>query len=199
MTKERTSQVVMRNSWITEQLPKWGWYRCTGWVKRSWPVFVIFFKTNKWHSKVQQSLYFKNTLSCLLEKKEGRKVIILKKCCVCIMCKWDAGLYASFLKGQEHQGIFSLVKGTLWGNCKYILEYFKGTKAMTRGTEAIAFLASVNYQAWGWHLPNVMDTFSLSSLPNVSNPLPNGLDELNNGTIFFQSEILYACQPSFCY
>ena len=24
-----------------------------------------------------------------------------------------AGLYASFLKGQEHQGIFSLVKGTL--------------------------------------------------------------------------------------
>ena len=26
-----------------------------------------------------------------------------------------ASLYASFLKGQGHQGIFSLVKGTLWG------------------------------------------------------------------------------------
>ena len=43
------------------------------------------------------------------------------------------GLYASFLKGQGHQGIFSLAKGTLWGNCKLLLEHFKGTKAMTRG------------------------------------------------------------------
>ena len=44
--------------------------------------------------------------------------------------------YASFLRGarsgafQGHQGIFSLVKGTLWGNCKFLLEHFKGTKAM---------------------------------------------------------------------
>ena len=44
-----------------------------------------------------------------------------------------AGLHALFLKGQGHQGIFSLVKGTLWGNCQFLLEPFKGTKAMTRG------------------------------------------------------------------
>ena len=43
------------------------------------------------------------------------------------------GLYASLLKGQEHKGISFLVKGTLWGNCKFLLEHFKGTKAMTRG------------------------------------------------------------------
>ena len=46
---------------------------------------------------------------------------------------YHAGLYASFLKGQGHQGIFFLVKGTLWWNCKFVLEHFKGTKAMTRG------------------------------------------------------------------
>ena len=33
---------------------------------------------------------------------------------------------ASFLKGQGHQGIFSLVKG--WGKCTLLLEHFKGTK-----------------------------------------------------------------------
>ena len=42
-------------------------------------------------------------------------------------------MYASFLKGQGHKGIFSLVKGTLLGNCKSILGHFKDTKAMTRG------------------------------------------------------------------
>ena len=36
-------------------------------------------------------------------------------------------LYASFLKWQGHQGIFSLVKDTLWGNCKFLLGY-KGHK-----------------------------------------------------------------------
>ena len=46
------------------------------------------------------------------------------------------------LKGQGHQGIFFLVKGTLWGNCKFLLEHFKGTEAMTR-MEAIAFVASL--------------------------------------------------------
>ena len=33
-----------------------------------------------------------------------------------------------FVKGQGHQCIFSLVKGTLWGNCKFLREHFKGTK-----------------------------------------------------------------------
>ena len=45
----------------------------------------------------------------------------------------SAGLYASFLKGQGHQGISSFVKGTLWGNCKFLLENFNGTKAMSMG------------------------------------------------------------------
>ena len=56
-------------------------------------------------------------------------------------------MYASFLKGQGHQGIFSLVKGTLWGNCKFLLEHFKGTKAMTRGHGGNRLVASVKYQA----------------------------------------------------
>ena len=43
------------------------------------------------------------------------------------------GMYASLLKGQGHHGIFSSVKGTLWGNFKFLLELFKGTRAMTRG------------------------------------------------------------------
>ena len=38
---------------------------------------------------------------------------------------------ASFLKG--HQDVFSLVKGTLRGNCKCLPEHFKGTRALTRG------------------------------------------------------------------
>ena len=38
-----------------------------------------------------------------------------------------------FLKVQGHQGIFSQVKGTLWGNCKLLLEHFKGIKAITKG------------------------------------------------------------------
>ena len=45
--------------------------------------------------------------------------------------KQSAGLYASLLKGQGNQGIFSLAKGTLWGNCEFLL--FKGSEAMTRG------------------------------------------------------------------
>ena len=32
-------------------------------------------------------------------------------------------------------------KGTLWVNCKFLLKHFKGTKA-------IAFIASMKYQAW---------------------------------------------------
>ena len=43
------------------------------------------------------------------------------------------GLYASFLKRQAHQGIFSLVKGNLYWNCTFLLEHFKGTKVKTRG------------------------------------------------------------------
>ena len=62
----------------------------------------------------------------------------------------DLGLYASvFLKVQGHQGISSSVKGTQRANCKFLLEHLKGTKAMTWGMEAIAFGASLEYQACG--------------------------------------------------
>ena len=47
-------------------------------------------------------------------------------------CTCSAGLSASFLKGQGHQCIFSFVKGTLWGNCIFLLKHFKGTKAIPR-------------------------------------------------------------------
>ena len=36
-------------------------------------------------------------------------------------------------QGQGHQGIFSLVKSTLRGSCKFLLEHFESTEAMTRG------------------------------------------------------------------
>ena len=49
------------------------------------------------------------------------------------VCNYARACMLWFLKGQGHQGIVSLVKGTLWGNCKFLLEYFKGTKAMTKG------------------------------------------------------------------
>ena len=55
------------------------------------------------------------------------------------------GLYDSFLKGQGHQGIFSSIKGTQWGNCKLLQELFKGTKAM--GRVAITYVAPVKCQA----------------------------------------------------
>ena len=45
-----------------------------------------------------------------------------------------SGLYVlHFLKRQGHQGIFSLVKGTLWGNWKFLPEHFKGPKATDQG------------------------------------------------------------------
>ena len=44
-----------------------------------------------------------------------------------------SGLYASFLKGQGHQGIFSLVKGALWGNCKFLLWAFQGHQSNDKG------------------------------------------------------------------
>ena len=55
----------------------------------------------------------------------------------------DSALFASFLKEQGHPGIFSLVKGTAWGNF-----YRRISRAPrqwpTGGVEAIA---SVKYQA----------------------------------------------------
>ena len=49
-----------------------------------------------------------------------------------------------FMKGLGHQGIFSLVKGTLWGNCKFLFEHFKGTKAITMGHDGLYCLQEVS-------------------------------------------------------
>ena len=60
-----------------------------------------------------------------------------------------AGLYASFLKGLGRQSIFCLVKGTLWGNCKFLLEEFQGHQGNDQGTwKQTAFFANVKYHAW---------------------------------------------------
>ena len=63
---------------------------------------------------------------------------------VVFFCQWQACVLCFW---KEHQGIFHLVKGTLWGNCKFLLEHFQGTKAMIRGVEENAFNASLKYQA----------------------------------------------------
>ena len=61
------------------------------------------------------------------------------------------GLYALFLKGQGHQGIFSLVKGTLWGNCKFLLEHFKGTKVLI----SRSYCTKKKYLKWSCFLPQM--------------------------------------------
>ena len=48
-------------------------------------------------------------------------------------CNLLEDLYASFLKGQTHQCMFSLMKGTLWGNCNVLQEHFKGTNFIRLG------------------------------------------------------------------
>ena len=63
----------------------------------------------------------------LLNKHEDQKQFLPTR----LGINWQACMF--FLKGQGHQGTFSLVKVTLWGNCRLLLEHFKGTKAMARG------------------------------------------------------------------
>ena len=46
---------------------------------------------------------------------------------------WSPRLYASFVKGQGHRGILSLVKGTLWGNWKFLLRAFQGHQGNDQG------------------------------------------------------------------
>ena len=49
----------------------------------------------------------------------------------------EPGLYHLFFKGQDNGIFFFLGKGhsVLSGNCKCLLEHFKGIKAMSRGHE----------------------------------------------------------------
>ena len=95
--------------------------------------------------KGQQS----NCLQCCLTKYFEAYLIgfVLRKASANknLLFHMTAGLYALFLKEQGHQGIFSLVKGTLRENCKYLLEHFRGTKAMIMGGRQSPLLPS--YQA----------------------------------------------------
>ena len=85
--------------------------------------------------------YLSHLCSSQVKSKEA---LLLVSCDNNIHC---TGLYASFLKGQGHQGI-SLVKCTLWTNYKFLLaEHIKGTKAMTRGHRGNHCVASVKHQA----------------------------------------------------
>ena len=43
------------------------------------------------------------------------------------------GLFCFVFERARAPRRLSLVKGTLWGNCKFLLEHCKGTKAMVRG------------------------------------------------------------------
>ena len=80
---------------------------------------------------------------CLPENEDDQSILIKELSCQpSVLFRTNttqktftcAGLYVLFLKGQGHKGIFSLVKGTLWGHCIVIsTEDFKGTKTMTRG------------------------------------------------------------------
>ena len=66
----------------------------------------------------------------------------MKFCIPSLPSNDDSGLYVLFVKGQGHKGLFFHIgKGNLWGNSKYLLEHLKGTKAIT-------FVASVNFQTW---------------------------------------------------
>ena len=76
----------------------------------------------------------------------------------------SSGLYASFLKGQGHQDIFSLVKGTLLDNCKFLLEHFKDVKVNDQGAwRQLPLLppdqAWLHGQTWNYYIP--WTTFSV--------------------------------------
>ena len=60
---------------------------------------------------------------------------------------WQACMLC-FFKGQGHQGIFSLVKGTLWGNCKFLLKHFKSTRG--HGGNCLRCLREVSGLPWGF-------------------------------------------------
>ena len=64
---------------------------------------------------------------------------------------WDSGLWTQwkwmscFWKGS---GFFCLIKGTPWGNCKFLTGSFQGHQGSVHGgMEVIGFVASVKYQA----------------------------------------------------
>ena len=57
----------------------------------------------------------------LMWMTQGQKFCIWKYLQIAII-EWQTGwyMYASFFERARHQGIFSLVKGTFWGNCKFL-------------------------------------------------------------------------------
>ena len=83
---------------------------------------------------------------------------LLCPCFVCFLLLSSCSILVCFVN-EGHQGIFSMLKATLWGHCKFLLECFKGTKAMTRGhggnrllTPLLPLRTSEKYQACLWML-----------------------------------------------
>ena len=125
-------------------------------INLSYPVVGL-------HNQKNLSLILMNLVPIVcwlcLFKSEGTKKVV--------SYYYITGLYASFLKGQGHLGIFSLVKGTLWRICKFLLGHFKVTKQWPGGMEAITFVASSKYQAC-----KIFYTFNLEKqiFPMLCNP-----------------------------
>ena len=65
-----------------------------------------------------------------------------------------SGLYASFLQG--HQGNFSLVKGTLWGNVNFYWNISRASRQWRGGMEAITFVE--------WRQPPLLPSCEVSGL-----------------------------------
>ena len=83
-----------------------------------------------------------------------------------------AGLCASFFKRARAPRHFLLGEGNCkgkWGNCKFLLEHFKGraTRQWPEDIEAIAFVASLRYQACLWYGLVLIAGFELKTEASV--------------------------------
>ena len=83
---------------------------------------------------------------------------------------------------------FLLEKGTLWGICKFLLQLFKGTKAMAGGMEAIAFVSLVKYQAWHWNVFPRTYCLELIRPKLIAHKLPWETTPSDSNFIFTMSE-----------
>ena len=86
---------------------------------------------------------------------KGNKTIILYRnhysiLPLCLKYCWKCRHVCFVFESLGHQGIFSLVKGTQWGSCYFMLRAFQGHQGNAKGAwrQDCAFVASVKYQAW---------------------------------------------------
>ena len=98
------------------------------------------------------------------------------------------GLHASSVKGQWHWGIFFLVKGTIWGNCKSLLVHFKGTKARTKvpirclrvSTRPVAYACWQQSSKSWFYKPRVVDHVIICVEPRLLHKKKPELKSLTN-------------------